>query len=437
MFKYNKNNKYGIRQFLISTACLFALFFVLYFVNNPEYGSFLVQKNTYRPLLKKEKLYNFEEKTISPKELFNESWSLVKANYWDDNLNEQNWRRWKRRYENKIETEEDAYVAINSMLASLNDPYSRFLNREEYQEQNTSIDSKIYGIGVNIASYSGKIHIINVIKGAPAEAGGLKTGDIILKINGNEVKGDNVFQTAGYIKGAKNSLVELEILRNSERLVKKIKRAEIKIKTVEADVLDKEIGYIRIVSFISSSAPFEFIDALNQVKDTNGLILDLRGNTGGLFQNAVFVSNMFLPEGDIVKVIGRGRGESSYTAEEQEYVYDKPLVVLVDGESASASEIVSAALKDNNRAVIVGTKTFGKGVVQKIYDMPNKTGMNLTIARYLTPKGDDINKKGIEPNYPVEITRDDVEKNNDSQLNFAKNMLKNEIQRMKVAKAGR
>ena len=142
---------------------------------------------------------------------------------------------------------------------------------------------------------------------------------------------------------------------------------------------------------------------------------------------------MFLQKGDIVRVIGRDGKGSSYSAENKDYVYDKPLAVLVDGESASASEIVSAALKDNNRAVIIGTKTFGKGVVQKIYPMPNSTGLNLTIARYLTPSGNDINKKGITPNYFVEITRDDFEKNNDSQLNFAKNIIKGELERSKLA----
>ena len=321
------------------------------------------------------------------------------------------------------------------MLASLNDPYSKFLSSDEFKEQNNSIDSKIYGIGINITSVSGKIYIINVIKGAPAELGGLRPGDMILKINGNDVKGDNVFQTANYIKGSLNSFVDLEILRDNKLLTKKIKRAEIKIKTVESEIIDKEIGYIRIVSFISSEGPIEFIEALNKVKDTNALILDLRGNTGGLFQNAVFVANMFLDKGNIVKVIGRGGHNSSYTAEGKEYIYDKPLIVLVDGESASASEIVSAALKDNGRALIVGTKTFGKGVVQKVYTMPNNMGMNLTIARYLTPNGSDINKKGIEPNYFVEITKDDFEKNNDSQLNFAKNMLKTQIERQKLAGA--
>lgn len=416
--------KYNIKQFTIKTLCLLVLFVLVFFVN------IAVQEDSATL-----PLYQMPDKeaVLTPKELFLETWNLVKKNYWDNELNEQNWSHWKKRYLSKIKTEEDAYVAINSMLASLNDPYSKFLSSDEFREQNNSIDSKIYGIGINIASVSGKIYVVNVIKGAPADLGGVKPGDMILKINGNDVKGDNIFQTASYIKGNLNSFVDLEILRENKRISKKIKRAEIKIKTVESEIMDKEIGYIRIVSFISSEGPVEFIDAMNKVKDTNALILDLRGNTGGLFQNAVFVANMFLDEGKIVKVIGRGGHNSSYTAEEKEYTYDKPLIVLVDVESASASEIVSAALKDNGRAMIVGTKTFGKGVVQKVYDMPNNMGMNLTIARYLTPNGNDINKKGIEPNYFVEITKDDFEKNNDSQLNFAKNMLRNEIERSKIA----
>ncbi len=417
--------KYNIKQFLITTMCLLALFLLCYFIN--------LQNSTNTISLSSVLDEEVQQTVLEPKELFLETWSLIKTNYWDNDLNEQNWNRWKRRYVKEIKTENDAYVAINTMLASLNDPYSRFLNPNEFVEQNNSIDSKIYGIGINIASVSGKIYIINVIKGAPADIAGLKPADMILKINGNDIKGDSIFETANYIKDAKSGLVDIVVLRNNVKINKKIKRAEIKVKTVESEIIDKEIGYIRISSFISSETPVEFIDALNKVQDTQALILDLRGNTGGLFQNAVFIANMFLEKGDIVRVIGRGGYDSFYTAENKEYVYEKPLVVLVDGESASASEIVSAALKDNKRAIIVGTKTYGKGVVQKVYNMPNNTGMNLTIARYLTPNGIDINKKGIEPDYRVEITDDDYKNNNDAQLNFAKNILQDEIERSKIA----
>ncbi len=424
-FKGLKNLTNRLKQTIIGLCAFLALFTICNFLH-------IQNADNYKPSPLLKNLHK-EEKQLEPEELFKETWALVKSSYFDDELNEQNWARWKKHYLHKIKTEEDAYIAINTMLASLNDPYSRFLSKNEFEEQNTTIDSKIYGIGVNIVSVSGKIRVMSVIKGAPADAAGLRAGDMILKINGNEVSGDNLIQASNYIKGSLNSIVEVEILRENKKIIKKVRRAEIKIKTVESEIIDKKIGYIRITSFISSNTPVEFIDALNKLRDTEALILDLRGNTGGLFQNAVFVANMFLNSGEIVRVIGRDGKGGAYNAENKEYIYDKPLVVLVDGESASASEIVSSALKDNKRALIVGTKTYGKGVVQKIYSMPNNTGLNLTIARYLTPNGEDINKKGIEPNYSIEITRDDFEKNNDSQLNFAKNILQNELKRSTIA----
>ena len=364
---------------------------------------------------------------ISPRELFLESWLLIKQSYAEPRLNNQNWSRWKKRYINKIEDNDDVYVAINTMLSSLDDPYSRLLSKEEFIEQSNSIESKMYGIGVNIASVSGKIYIVNVIKGSPADSSGLKQGDMLVSVDNHQIKGKSIFQVAQYIKGALNESVTLVILRDGQKLTKKIKRAEIKVKTVECKKLDKNTGYIHILSFIGNETPVEFISALDKVKDTKGLILDLRGNTGGLFQNAVFVANLFLKSGDIVNVIGRDGLSSSYRVQENQFVYDKPLVVLVDGDSASASEIVSGALKDNNRAKIVGTKTFGKGVVQKIYALPNQMGMNLTIAKYLTPSGRDINEKGIEPDYEVTFTREDVQKNFDRQLEFAKNLIAKQI----------
>lgn len=371
---------------------------------------------------------------VSPKELFLDSYKLVKENYWDKDLCENNLSRWKKRYLNKIKDTEDAKIAINSMLQSLDDPYSKFLDEEEFSEQNTHINSRIYGIGVNIASESGKVIIINVVKGTPADFAGLKPLDMILKINNQETNGKSLFQVANYIKDPKYDSVSMEILRGNKKLTKQIKKTEIKIKTVKSDIIDKQIGYIKISSFISSDTPVEFIDAINKVKNTDALILDLRGNTGGLFQNAVFVADIFLDDKNIVSVLGRNGKRSLYKTHKKNYFYDKPMVVLVDFESASASEIVSGALKDNKRAIIVGTRTFGKGLVQKIFELPNQTGLNLTIARYLTPNETDINKKGISPDYLVQITKEDQETNNDRQLNFAIKTLHNEIERKKLAK---
>ena len=369
------------------------------------------------------------EKQISPKSLYLETWQIIKSNYYQSDLNEQNWTKWKKRYYHKIKTQEDAYVAINSMLTSLNDSYSKFMSEEEFNAQNNAINSKLYGIGINIASIAGKIYIANVIENAPAYNQGIRSGDIILKVNGTDVSGQSIYHVAQLIKGEINANLSLELLRGNERFEKIVKREEIKVKTIDYKKLSDKIGYIRISSFIGLDTSKEFVIALNRLQDTEALILDLRGNSGGLFQNAVVISNLFIKKGTIVNVIARQGKMNTYSATDEGCIYNKPLVVLIDGTSASASEILSSALKDNKRATLIGTKTYGKGLVQKVFALPNKTGMNLTIARYLTPNGDDINQKGVEPDYVVMFNHNDFINNIDSQLSYAKNYLEKEIEK--------
>lgn len=366
-----------------------------------------------------------EEKIkVSYQKLFDNTWAEIKNNYYDPTLNRQSWYRWKEHYRGKIKNEQDAQVAINTMIASLNDPYSKYMNKEEYSEQNTSIASKIVGIGVNIASVSGKITVISVIEGSPAQSGGLQANDIIMTVDGKDVSGMSISEVANFVRGKENSAVELTILRNNEKLTKKLVRKEIKIKTVKSDV-DKNIGYIQISTFVSASTPNDFLEALEKTHNAKGLILDLRGNTGGLLPNAVFIANLFLPEGEnIVSIVGRDGYKFDINAQDLNFQVDKPLVILVDGASASASEILSGALKDYKKALLLGTTTYGKGMVQKVIPLPNETGLNLTIAKYLTPNGTDINQKGIEPDYRVEFTINDLKNQNDVQLAAAKNILK-------------
>lgn len=359
---------------------------------------------------------------ISAQKLFDKSWKTIKKHYYNKDMNEQDWYRWKAHYQGKIKTEEDAYVAINTMLASLNDPYSKFLSKREFSELNTSIDSKITGIGVNILSNAGKIIILNVIEGTPASSSGVKSGDIIFSVNKKEVSGMTVSDVAGLVRGPENSTVELTLLRNDKKIIKTIKRKEIKIKTVKSSV-DKNIGYIQILSFIGSTTSNEFIEALEKTEKTDGLILDLRGNPGGLLPNAIFIANLFISKGKIVSIVGRNGFKQDFTAQETNYNIKKPLVVLIDHSSASASEILSGALKDYKKAKLVGTTTYGKGMVQQVIPMPNETGLNLTIAKYLTPNGTDINKKGITPDINIELTFDDLKKNNDTQLDMAKKIM--------------
>lgn len=367
------------------------------------------------------------DKQVLPKELFNEAWTTIKTNYYSNNLNRQNWSRWKKRYEHKIITQQDAYVAINSMIASLDDPYSKFMSKEEFSEQNSAINSKLYGIGINIASIAGKIYVVNVLENAPAYQAGIQSGDIILKVNNEDISGKSIYQTAQMIRGDINANIGLELLRGEEKIVKTVKREEIKVKTIESRKIDDDIAYIRILSFIGIQTPKEFIVALNKYKDSKGLILDLRGNSGGLFQNAIVIADLFLKKGIIVSVSARQGKKNTYKAKNKDCIYDNPMVILTDERTASASEILAASLRENKRAYIIGTKTYGKGLVQKVFSLPNQTGMNLTIAHYLTPDGKDINKKGIKPDYIVELNEDSFLENTDNQLMFAYNFLQKTI----------
>ena len=178
-----------------------------------------------------------------------------------------------------------------------------------------------------------------------------------------------------------------------------------------------------MTSFISAATPNEFLEALENTHDTKGLIIDLRGNTGGLLPNAVFISNLFISKGKIVSIVGRNGYHYDIMAQDTNVNIDKPVIILVDGASASASEIFSGAMKDYHKAKLIGTKTYGKGMVQKIIPMPNETGLNLTVAKYLTPKGNDINKLGINPDIEMPIKQTDILARKDVQLEKAKAVL--------------
>ncbi len=394
--------------FILTVICLFAL------------NKFVMNVNSNLTVPDTSELINHEH--VSSQKLFDNVWLTVKNNYYDPSMNHQSWSRWKEHYHGKIKTDADAKVAIDTMLASLDDPYSRYMDKSEYNDQNTSINSKITGIGVNIASISGKVHIINVMDGTPAQAANLQAGDVILDIDGKEVNGLPLSEVANLVRGTENTFVQLTILRNKDKFIKKVMRKEIKIKTVKSSV-DKNIGYIQISSFLGTSTPNEFMDAVEKTKDTQGLILDLRGNTGGLLPNAIFIANLFIPDGNLVSIVGRDNYRYDIYAQDTKFEIDKPMIVLVDGASASASEILSGALKDYKKAKLLGTRTFGKGMVQKIMPLPNETGLNLTIAKYLTPSGSDINKKGISPDIEVNLTLNDIKNKKDVQLETAKEIL--------------
>lgn len=401
---------------------IFVLSVLILVIFNKVFMSVFTKTNAFYT---RQALINNEE--IAPQKLFDKTWKVISREYYEPSLNNQNWYRWKEHYRNKIKTDEDARVAIDTMIASLNEPYTRFMPKKDFEDLTTSITSKIYGIGVNIYSNAGKIEIFNVMPATPADFAQLKQGDIITAVNGKDINGMNVSDVAAIVRGPENSVVELTILRNNKKLTKKIKRKEIKIKSVKSSILDNHIGYIQILSFMSGTTPNEFLEALENTKNTDSLILDLRGNTGGLLDNAVFIADMFINNGTIVDIIYRNGYKKSIKAQDEHLGMQKPVVVLVNGASASASEILSGALKDTHKATLVGRKTFGKGLVQKVVPLPNQTGVNVTIARYLTPNGTDINKLGIKPDIEVGNEFDFfVGNQKDEQLEKAKEVLNND-----------
>jgi len=360
--------------------------------------------------------------------LYDQVWKLINSKYVDQTNNHQNWYKWRKKYDSQIKTPEDAYVAISTMLASLNDPYTKFLNPKEFKEETNSIKGSLKGIGVQIGVKDGKLLIIAPMEGTPGEKAGLKAEDEILEIDGVSTKGITVDKAADKIRGEEGTIVKLLIKRNGEpNKLYEVKRAKIDIKSVSTKnptnyKLDNRIGYIRLSSFMSQNAIEEFKAALNGYSDKKGYIIDLRSNPGGLFANAAILSDMFLSGNVIVSTVDRD-GYKDTTKAAKSYVCDKPLVILIDGGSASASEIFSGAMKDNGRALIVGEKSFGKGLVQEVNKLPMGAGCNITVQKYLTPSGTDINKKGIMPDVVVKFTPEDVKANKDVQLIKAENLL--------------
>lgn len=361
----------------------------------------------------------------TPAEMYDDVWKIVNKKYYDPTNNSQDWNKWRYRYENKLKTKEDAYVAIETMLSSLNDPYTRFLDPKEFSEETQSIKGSLKGIGTQIGLRDGELVIIAPLEDSPAERAGLLADDRILEINGESTKGINIDAAADKIRGEKGTTVTLLIQRKGvPNKLYSVVRDEIEVKSVsckppfETTKIPSDIQYIRLSSFISKNAAGEIESILNNSSGMKGFIIDLRSNPGGLLTNAIYISDMLLRGGVIVSTVDRDSYKTTTRARIQQ-VTDKPIVVLINKGSASASEILSGALKDNHRATIVGEQSFGKGLVQEINKLPDEAGMNITIQRYLTPSGNDIHKKGITPDVVVELTQKDAEAKKDVQLEKA------------------
>ncbi len=370
-------------------------------------------------------------------DLYDNVWKLINSKYVDQSNNMQDWNIWRHKYDKQIKTDEDAYVAIETMVASLDDPYTKFLDPKEFAEETSSIKGSLKGIGIQIATKEGKLMVIAPIEDSPAEKAGLLADDEILEIDGVSTKGITIDKAADKIRGEEGTTVKLLVKRKDKTQSYTIVRKEIELKSVSTKVpndvkLNDDIAYIRLSSFISKNASSEFESILRQTRGKKGYIIDLRSNPGGLLTNAIYISNLLLPGGIIVSTVDRDGYKETQRANGQ-IVTNKPIVVLINKGSASASEIMSGALKDNKRAVIIGEKSFGKGLVQEINRLPNNSGINITIQKYLTPNGTDINKKGIDPDIVVELSEDDIKNKDDKQLKKANEVLQDLINKNSFA----
>ena len=315
------------------------------------------------------------------------------------------------------------------VIACGDDPYTRFLDPKEFSEENQSIKGSLKGIGTQIGIRDGQLVIIAPLEDSPAERAGLLADDEILEINGESTKGISIDVAADKIRGEKGTTVKLLIKRKDvPNKWYSIVRDEIEVKSVSEKppfetAIPEGIKYIRLSSFISKNAAGEIETILNNSPDAQGFIIDLRSNPGGLLTNAIYISDMLLNGGVIVSTVDRDSYKSTTRARRHQ-VTEKPVVILINKGSASASEILSGALKDNHRATIVGEQSFGKGLVQEINRLPDEAGVNITIQRYLTPSGTDIHKKGITPDVVVELKKENADAKDDVQLKKAIEILK-------------
>lgn len=317
------------------------------------------------------------------------------------------------------------------LLSGLDDPYSEYYTSEEYGQIMESASGSYCGIGATLSQNQedGSCTIVGIFKQSPAEEAGLQLQDVIYKVEGMEVTGMDLSQIVSHVKGEENTQVKLTILRDGKELEVTLTRKTIEIETVAYEMLEDNIGYIALSEFDEVSAK-QFHDALTALKEQGmkGLVVDLRNNPGGILDVVVEILDDLLPEGLLVYTEDKYGNRQEYTSD-AEQVTDVPMAVLVNGYSASASEIFAGAMKDYGRAVLVGTTTYGKGIVQRIISLGDGSALKLTIAKYYTPKGNNIHGKGIAPDVEVEpekaaATGSAVEQVQDNQLQEALKVLK-------------
>jgi carboxyl-terminal processing protease len=333
-----------------------------------------------------------------------------------------------RRMANEGYPEEDLVErGIVAMIDSLDDPFSSYMDRDELEMLDTQLSGSFSGIGVRMQQVKNEIRIIEVLEGTPAEAAGLKDGDIVKEVDGRDVSDLDINEVVMFIRGPEGTTVNLGIMRapDPDLVYFDIVRGEIEIPVLEYELMEGDIGYMRLTDW-TEDVDEKISEALRDLEGqgAKGLIIDLRSNPGGYMEPAIRAADLFLRDGMIVSSKGRIAGATSEYTADANVEWDLPVVLLVDRGSASSSEIFAAALLDNDRAVLVGETTFGKGSIQKLYRQEDGTAVRLTIAKYYTPDGASIDDEGIEPDY---LVKNPVVGEEDLQLQKAIEILSTEI----------
>jgi len=332
----------------------------------------------------------------------------------------------KKDYVDDVNQSEMMDSAINGVLQSL-DPYSAYMNPELFKEMQTDTRGEFGGLGIEIGMEAGVVKVISPIDDTPAAKAGIKAGDYIVKIGKDQVQGKSLMEAVKLMRGPVGTSIDLTIRRKNVKkpLEFKITRKIIEIKSVNSEILgkNKDLGYIRLKSF-NENTDKQFLDIVKKFEKNSkieGYILDLRNNPGGLLTQAISITDFFLDDGEIVSTKGRKASETrKFFAKKGDEIRGKPIIVLINNGSASASEIFAGALKDHKRAIILGENSYGKGSVQSIIPLRNGGGMRLTISKYYLPSGNSISEVGVAPDITVKEEDDfKINSENDNQLNYA------------------
>ncbi|MGF2036122.1 MAG: carboxyl-terminal processing protease CtpA [Nostoc sp. CmiVER01] len=371
----------------------------------------------------------------SEQKLVSEVWRIVNRTYLDETFNHQNWAAVRQKVlEKPLKDSNASYEAIGKMLKSLDDPFTRFLDPEQYRSLQVNTSGELTGVGLQIAlnPETGKLEVVAPIAGSPADKAGIRPRDRILKIEGVSTENLTLDEAATKMRGPSGSLVTLLIERDGEAETEiRLTRDRIALNPVVSDLRvspeGTPIGYLRLTQF-NANASTELAHAISSLekKGADAYILDLRNNPGGLLQSGIEIARLWLDSGTIVYTVNRQGIQGSFEAFGPPLTTD-PLVILVNQGTASASEILAGALQDNGRAQLVGETTFGKGLIQSLFELSDGSGLAVTIAKYETPQHRDINKLGIKPDKVISqepINREQIGTEADLQYQAAMELLK-------------